>query len=111
MGHQDLFKSSIISALNKSYLLDRWIGDELLVIILQDNYNLGDFLNKRYLNRYLPNLSLNNYKYYNTLQLPQNSNKRKAVLKDIIQMHSTIIQLKIKLKKIKKNTIVDGKIH
>ncbi len=65
MGHQDLFKSSIISALNRSYLLDRWIGHKLLVTILQNDCHLEDFVNKRYSNRYLPNLPLNAFKCYN----------------------------------------------
>ena len=63
MGHQDLFKSCVISALNRSYMLDKWIGDKSLVTILQNDYNL-DFINKRYINRYLPNLSLNEHKCY-----------------------------------------------
>ena len=58
MGCQDLFKSSIISAFNRLYLLDIWIGDKFLVTDLQNNYHLRDFANKRYLNRYLTNLSL-----------------------------------------------------
>ena len=65
MKHQDLFKSCIISALNRSYMLDKWIGDESIVTILQKEYNLEDFVNKRYLNRYLPNLSINHFKCYN----------------------------------------------
>ena len=64
MGLLDLFKSCIISALNRSYLLDRWIGDESLVTILQTDYSL-EFVNKRYINRYLPNLHIKDIKSYN----------------------------------------------
>ncbi len=66
MECQDLFKSSIISACsNRSYLQEKWIGDKLLVTILQNNHHLGEFVNKRFLIRYLPNLSLNYHKCCN----------------------------------------------
>ena len=45
-------------------MLDKWIGEKPLVTILQNDYNL-DFVNARYINRYVPYLSLNNYKCYN----------------------------------------------
>ena len=64
MGLLDLFKSCIISALNRSYLLDKWIGDESLVTILQIDYSL-EFVNKRYINRYLPDLYIKEIKSYN----------------------------------------------
>ena len=37
MGCQDLFKSCIISALNRSYMLDKWIGDKSIVTIYKKN--------------------------------------------------------------------------
>ena len=45
-------------------MLENWIGDKSIVTILQNDHNL-DFVNERYINRHLPNISLNNYKYYN----------------------------------------------
>ena len=64
MGRLDLFKTSINSTLDRKYLLEKWIGDDSLVTILKDNYAL-DFINKRYINRYLPVLSLQDYKVFN----------------------------------------------
>jgi len=64
MGKIDIFKTSIISALDRKYLLEKWIGDDSLVTIFKENYAL-DFATKRYINRYLPNLCLKDYKCYN----------------------------------------------
>ena len=58
-----LFKSCLNSALSRQYLQEKWIGDQSLVTILQDDYGL-DFVNKRYINRYLPDIFLNDYKCY-----------------------------------------------
>ena len=61
MGKIDLFKTSIISALDRKYLLEMWVGDESLTTIFKDNYALN-FATKRYINRYLPNIYLQDYK-------------------------------------------------
>ena len=81
MGLLDLYKSCIISALNRSYLLDKWIGDESLVTILQTDYNL-EFVNKRYINRYLPNLHIRDIKSYNIRinAIKKNDNKLTNVI-------------------------------
>ena len=41
----DRFTSSINSALDRSYVLDQWICDELIVKVQQTDYN-HDFFNK-----------------------------------------------------------------
>ena len=64
MGCLDLFKTSINSTLDRKYLLEKWIGDDSLVTIIKENYAL-DFINKRYIKRYLPELSLQDYKVFN----------------------------------------------
>ena len=43
MRYRDLRKSSLNSALDRNYFLNRWVGDYSLVKLLQQNYNL-DFL-------------------------------------------------------------------
>ena len=58
-----LFKSCLNSALSRQYLQEKWIGDQSLVTILQTNYNL-EFVNKAYINRYLPNIYLEKFKCY-----------------------------------------------
>ena len=52
MRKLDLFKSTLISALDRSYFLDSWINDDSLVTILNVNYDL-DFINKYILVVYL----------------------------------------------------------
>ena len=64
MGRLDLFKSTINSTLDRKYWLEKWIGDDSLVTIIKDNYAL-EFINKRNINRYLPELSLQDYKVFN----------------------------------------------
>ena len=44
-------------------MLEKWIGDDSFVTIIKDNYTL-DFATKRYINRYLPNLYLQDYNCY-----------------------------------------------
>ena len=60
MRSLSLFKSCLISALDRIYLQEKWISDQSLVTILQDDYRL-DFSNKRYINKYLPTIYLNTY--------------------------------------------------
>ena len=45
MRYLDMFKSSLNSAPERKYFLDKWISVNSLVILLQQNYDL-DFLNK-----------------------------------------------------------------
>ena len=63
MRYLDMFKSSLNSALDRKYFLDRWISVDSLVTLLQQNYDL-DFLNKRYVNKYILTLFLKDYKVY-----------------------------------------------
>ena len=58
-----LFRSSLSSALKRQYLSGKWIGDQSLVTILQENYGL-DFVTKAYINKYLPNIYLDDYNCY-----------------------------------------------
>ena len=58
-----LFRASLSSALERQYLNEKWIGDQSLVTILQTNYDLK-FVNKAYINRYLPNIYLDKFKCY-----------------------------------------------
>ena len=55
-----IFKSCLISALDRQYLSNRWIGDQSLATIKQQNYSLK-FANKNYINRILPNIFLSVY--------------------------------------------------
>ena len=55
-----LFKFCLISSLDRIYLQEKWIGDQSLVTILQDNFGLN-FANKRFINKYLPDIYLNKY--------------------------------------------------
>jgi len=55
MGSLSLLKSCLISALDRIYLQEKWMGDQHLVTILLKNYGLP-FTNKRYINRYLSNI-------------------------------------------------------
>ena len=64
MGRLNLIKTSINSTLDMKYLLEKWIGDDSLVTIIKYNY-ASDFINKRYIIRYLPELSLQDYKVFN----------------------------------------------
>ena len=56
----DLFKSSLISALDRNYFLDRWISDNSMVTIIKNNYNL-EFINKSYINKYIQITYLQEY--------------------------------------------------
>ena len=50
-----LFRCCFISALERNYFIEKWIGDHTLVTIFKNDYNL-DFASKRYINRYLRHL-------------------------------------------------------
>ena len=63
MRYLDQLKSYLNSALDRKYFLDKWIGDNSLVTLLKQNYEL-DFLNKSYLNRYIQIVYLQDYKFY-----------------------------------------------
>ena len=56
-----IFKSCLISALDRQYLPNQLIGDQSLATILKDNYSLH-FVNKNYINRILLNIFLSIYK-------------------------------------------------
>ena len=73
-----LFKSCLNSALGTQYLQEKWIGDQSLVTILQDDYGL-DFVDNRYMNKYLPDIYLNAYKCYH---IRINRIKNKNIKKD-----------------------------
>ena len=53
-----LFKSCFNSALSRQYLQEKWIGNQSLITILQDDYGL-DFVKKDILiNIYVPGIYL-----------------------------------------------------
>ena len=56
----DLFKSSLLSALDRKYFVDRWISDNSMVTILKNNYNL-QFISKSYINKYIQITYLQEY--------------------------------------------------
>ena len=58
MGKLDQLKSALFLLVKRDYYMDRWIGDESLVSILQNQYNLHD-ISKYYVNRYITNIGLN----------------------------------------------------
>ena len=55
MNCSHLFRCCFISALERNYFVEKWIGDHILVTIFQNDYNL-EFVDKRYINKYLPQL-------------------------------------------------------
>ena len=63
MQYLDLFKSSLKSALDRKYFLDRWISDHSLSTIIVQKYQL-DFVNKGYVNKYINKAYLQEYKCY-----------------------------------------------
>ena len=63
MRYLDLFKSSLKSALDREYFLDRWISDHLLSTIILQKYQL-DFVDKGYVNKYIDKAYLQEYKCY-----------------------------------------------
>ena len=71
-----LFKSCLNSALSRQYLQDKRIGDQSLVTILQDDFG-PEFVNKRYINKYLPGVYLNEYKCYHVRINGIKNNKKK----------------------------------
>ena len=73
-----LFKSCLISALDRQYLSNKWIGDQSLSAILQKNYSL-EFANKNYINRILPNIFLSVYKCHHVRINGIKNNEKKAV--------------------------------
>ena len=73
-----LFKSCLTSALSRQCLQEKWICDQSLVTILQDDYGLN-FVNKRYINKYLPGIYLNEYKCYH-LRINGIKNNNKKVM-------------------------------
>ena len=77
MGDLSLFKSCLISSLDRIYLQEKWIGDQHLVTILHQNYGLT-FTNKRYINRYLHNIYFNKYNCYHVRVNALKSNERKT---------------------------------
>lgn len=60
MTSLSLLKSCLISSLDRIYLQEKWISDQSLVTILQGDFGL-DFVNKWYINKYLPDIYLNKY--------------------------------------------------
>ena len=58
MGKLDQLRSTLYLLIKRQYFLDRWIGDESLLSILHNQYNLHN-INKYYLNRYIQNIGLN----------------------------------------------------
>ena len=56
----DLFKSSLLSALDRKYFVDRWISDNSLVTNMKNNYNL-QFISKSYINKYIQITYLQEY--------------------------------------------------
>ena len=77
MSKIDPFETSIISALDRKYVLEKWIWDVSLATIFKDNYAIK-FATKRCINRYLPNLYLQDYNYYN-VQIQQVKNRKNNI--------------------------------
>ena len=50
MRYLDMFKSSLNSALDRKYFLDRWISVDSLVYLLKNNYEL-ELLNNSYIKK------------------------------------------------------------
>ena len=73
-----LLRSSLSSALERQYLTEKWIGDQSLVTILQKHYNL-EFVAKSYINKYLPNIYLNNYNCYHIRINGIKDNRKKKI--------------------------------
>ena len=67
MATVNQFKHCLKLALERSYLLDRWIGDLSLVDIFLKEFKL-DYINKRYINTHLPNIVANNIKIHSYTQ-------------------------------------------
>ena len=104
MGYLDMFKSSLNSALDRKYFLDRWISVDSLVTLLQQNYDL-DFLNKRYVNKYILTLFLKDYKVYKHSILRLKNKNNEIIHKTFftsspsLLLNHTILQQKINGKK------------
>ena len=52
MNCTHLFRCCFISALERFFFTEKWIGDHILVTIFQNDYNL-EFVDKRDINKYL----------------------------------------------------------
>ena len=89
---QDVFKSCLIDALNRKYFIERWIGDNTIVNILNCEFGL-DFVTKRYINRYLPNIYLKEYKTHTivTKNILNNKNERNKAVFYYFTSHLHII--------------------
>ena len=74
-----LFKSCPNSALSRQYLQEKWIGDQSLITILQDDYGL-DFENKRHINHYIPGIYMNEYKCYHVRINGIKNNHKKVMI-------------------------------
>ena len=55
MNYAHIFRCYFISALERNYFTERWIGDQTLVTILKNDHNL-EFVSKRYINKHIPYL-------------------------------------------------------
>jgi len=55
MNYAHLFRCCFISALERNYFTERWIGDQTLVTIFKNDHNL-EFVSKRYINKHIPYL-------------------------------------------------------
>ena len=63
MRNIDHFRSCLNSALDRRYFVDKWIGDQSLVSILEQNYDM-DFMSKKYFNKYIDVVYLKEYNFY-----------------------------------------------
>ena len=80
MRRLDLFKSSLYSALDRDYFLDRWISDHSLAAIIQQKYQL-DFVIKGYLNKYIQKAYLQEYKRYDHLIYRLKNEKNEIIIR------------------------------
>ena len=102
MGKLHDLRSSLSMLVKRSYFLDRWISDNSLLSILQNNYNLHN-INKYYLDRYIVNVGLNSINIYRHKEDNLTNNRRtffylyerKLTSKKVVKrrIHSLSLQL------------------
>ncbi len=91
MNCSHLFRCCFISALERNYFTEKWISDHTLVTIYKHDYTL-DFASKRYINKYLPQLSFEGlYIHYETKRnIMKNYGKKGKVVFYFFTRHDEI---------------------
>ena len=80
MSKLSQLRSSLFSLIKRNYYLEKWIGDDSLLSILQSQYGQKD-LTKSYLNKYISHIGLDTINIFNHKEdnlLYQNQNVRRA---------------------------------